>query len=38
MGLNLGAQYVPQINFYFDEKYAKSARIESLLNKVKNNK
>lgn len=38
MGLNLGAQYVPKINFYFDEKYAKSARIENLLNKVRNNK
>ena len=38
MGLDLGTQFVPHINFYFDEKYAKSARIENLLNKVKNNK
>ena len=38
MGINLGAQYVPQINFYFDEKYAKSTRIEDLLNKVNSDK
>ena len=34
MGNNLKTQYVPQINFKFDERYAKSARIEKLLNKV----
>ena len=34
MGNNLKTQYVPQINFKFDERYAKSARIERILNKV----
>ena len=38
MGNNLETQYVPQINFKFDQKYAKSNRIEDLLNKVKKNK
>ena len=34
MGNNLETQYVPQINFEFDERYAKSNRIEKILNKV----
>ena len=34
MGNNLETQYVPKINFEFDERYAKSNRIEELLNKV----
>ena len=38
LGNKLGAQYVPQINFEFDKRYAKSARIEDLLSKVKKNK
>ncbi len=38
VGKKLDAQYVPQINFQFDKKYAKSARIEDLLSKVKKNK
>ena len=38
LGHNLEAQYVPQINFQFDKRYAKSARIEDLLSKVKKNK
>ena len=38
MGNNLETQYVPQINFKFDQRYAKSNRIEDLLNKVKKNK
>ena len=35
MGSNLETQYVPQFNFKFDQRYAKSNRIEDLLNKVK---
>ena len=35
LGQGLNAQYVPNITFEFDKKYAKSARIEDLLNKVK---
>ena len=35
MGSKLEAQFVPNINFAFDEKYAKSARIEDLLSQVK---
>ena len=38
IGTKLEAQYVPQIRFEFDKRYAKSARIEDLLNKVKKNK
>ena len=38
VGQGLDAQYVPNIAFEFDKKYAKSARIEDLLNKVKKNK
>ena len=38
MGYNLETQYVPQINFKFDQRYAKSNRIEDLLNKVKKKK
>ena len=34
MGNNLETQYVPRINFKFDERSAKSNRIEKLLNKV----
>ena len=34
MGNNLETQYVPQINFEFDKKYAKTKRIEELLGKV----
>ena len=34
VGNLLETQYVPRINFEFDKKYEKSARIESLLNKV----
>ena len=34
MGNILETQYVPQINFKFDERYAKSNKIEQLLNKV----
>ena len=39
MGNNLDSQYVPIIIFKFDKRYAKSNRIENLLNKVnKSNK
>ena len=39
MGNNLDSQYVPKIIFKFDKRYAKSNRIENLLNKVnKSNK
>ncbi len=38
IGNLLETQYVPQINFEFDKKYEKSARIESLLSKIKKNK
>ena len=38
MGNSLDTQYVPQINFEFDKRYAKSNRIEDLLNKVRKNK
>ena len=34
IGAKLEAQYVPQIRFEFDKRYAKSARIEDLLNKT----
>ena len=37
MGNKLEAQYVPQINFIFDKKYEKSARIDDLLSKLKKN-
>ena len=38
LGLILQAQFVPQLVFRFDERYAKSAKIEDLLNKIKKNK
>ena len=39
MGNNLDSQYVPKIIFKLDKRYAKSNRIENLLNKVnKSNK
>ena len=38
VGNLINAQYVPLINFMFDKKYEKSARIENILNKIKKNK
>lgn len=38
MGNTLENKHVPQIEFKFDERYAKSNRIEELLNKTRKNK
>ena len=38
IGNLVNTQYVPQINFSFDKKYEKSARIEIILNKINKKK